>query len=72
MPLFNPSCCANPSIMDMSQKMYANAEGRLFMWDIQGFDTPVHLTNRVCNNCSTHWYGRDGEVQQYSKVETQK
>lgn len=62
-------CCSKPSICNMDHTVFANAEGHLFFWQIQGFTDPVHITNRSCAKCGMHWYGREGAVKSYNKNE---
>lgn len=73
MPLFQSpnlkACCAKPSILKMDSKAFANAEGKLFIWQIQGFTRPVQVTNQMCTRCGAHWYGEDGDIKQFTAKE---
>lgn len=65
-------CCKKPEVTNMDHRMYANAEGHLFFWNVQDFDTPTQITNRCCTKCGMHWYGRDGDIKQFTAKEWQE
>lgn len=56
----NDSClCANPSVATMDH--------------IKGFrEDAENIINRCCTKCSTHWYGKLGDVKKYTKNEWDK
>lgn len=63
------NCCAKPKIINMDHRLWADEDGKLFIWKHGKFSHPIQMIDRICTRCGAHLYGQEGTAQMFTKDE---